>query len=85
MRAWQLTTRPLVTGAEGGPDVLFREESETGLQALCPYCETSLLPLAERPGFRREVAAALRPTLCDAAGVWTADYVRLRFAAARPA
>ena len=46
---------------------------------------TSQLPPAERPDFRREVAAALRPALCDAAGVWTADYVRLRFAAAKPA
>ncbi|MEX2009015.1 MAG: SAM-dependent methyltransferase, partial [Dongiaceae bacterium] len=46
---------------------------------------TSQLPPAERPDFRREVAAALRPALCDAAGVWTADYVRLRFAATKPA
>ena len=27
----------------------------------------------------------LRPVLCDSAGRWTADYVRLRFAATRPA
>jgi trans-aconitate methyltransferase len=39
----------------------------------------------ERPAFLKEVAAALRPMLCDAEGRWTADYVRLRFAAVRPA
>lgn len=31
-----------------------------------------------------EVIAALRPQLCDGHGRWTADYVRLRFAARRP-
>jgi trans-aconitate methyltransferase len=40
---------------------------------------------AQRPAFLDEVAAALRPTLCDAEGRWTADYVRLRFAAFKPA
>ncbi len=40
---------------------------------------------AERPVLLDEVAAALRPTLCDGDGCWTADYVRLRFAAAKPA
>ena len=43
------------------------------------------VPAAERPAFLDEVAAALRPTLCDAEGRWTADYVRLRFAALKPA
>jgi hypothetical protein len=28
-----------------------------------------------------EVVALLRPVLCDEAGNWTADYVRLRFRA----
>lgn len=32
-----------------------------------------------------EAVAALRPALCDASGGWTVDYVRLRFAARRPA
>jgi trans-aconitate methyltransferase len=43
------------------------------------------LPEHERPAFLDEVREALRPHLRDAAGVWTADYVRLRFAAHRPA
>ena len=43
------------------------------------------LPAGERPGLFREVQEALRPHLCDAAGAWTVDYRRLRFAALRPA
>ena len=42
------------------------------------------LPAAERPAFLEELREALRPKLCDASGNWTADYVRLRFAAQRP-
>jgi trans-aconitate methyltransferase len=42
------------------------------------------LPLEERPAFIEEVCEALRPKLCDANGNWTADYVRLRFAAQKP-
>jgi SAM-dependent methyltransferase len=42
---------------------------------------TSTLPPAERPSYIAEVREALRPELCDAEGNWTADYVRLRFAA----
>jgi SAM-dependent methyltransferase len=45
----------------------------------------SALPAAERPEFFDEVREALRPRLCDAAGQWTADYVRLRFKARKPA
>ena len=50
------------------------------------FAETFLraLPLAERPAFIEEVCEALRPTLCDANRNWTADYVRLRFAAQKP-
>jgi len=47
-------------------------------------CFTAALPAAERSGFIEEVVAALRPALCDAASNWTADYVRLRFAARKP-
>lgn len=36
---------------------------------------------AEREEVLREVEELLRPSLCDNAGRWTADYVRLRFAA----
>jgi len=46
---------------------------------------TAALPLAERPAFMHEVQETLRPQLCDAAGAWTVNYVRLRFAAAKPA
>jgi len=42
---------------------------------------TSTLPPAERPAYIAEVREALRPELCDAEGKWTADYMRLRFAA----
>jgi ubiquinone/menaquinone biosynthesis C-methylase UbiE len=45
---------------------------------------TSLLPTDERPAFIDEVREVLRPALCDEKGKWTADYVRLRFAAERP-
>lgn len=46
---------------------------------------TGVLPAGERAAFLAEVQEALRPDLCDDAGRWTADYVRLRFAATRPA
>ena len=44
---------------------------------------TSALSAHERPEFLAEVREALRPALCDASGNWTADYVRLRFAATK--
>ncbi len=40
-----------------------------------------LLPSPERAAYIAEVSAALAPHLRDQAGCWTADYVRLRFAA----
>ena len=42
------------------------------------------VPESERPAVKREVEAELRPKLVDDAGVWVADYVRLRFAAVKP-
>jgi trans-aconitate methyltransferase len=47
------------------------------------FAENFLRPLRleERPAYIREVREALGPRLCDANGNWTADYVRLRFAA----
>jgi trans-aconitate methyltransferase len=42
------------------------------------------LPESEQQGMIREVVEALRPVLCDSQGSWTADYVRLRFAARKP-
>ena len=45
---------------------------------------SATLPPAERPAYLSEVRDALRPTLCDASGQWTADYVRLRWKAVKP-
>lgn len=46
-----------------------------------PYC--AALPRSERDAFLEEVTALLKPVLCDAKGRWTADYIRLRFAAVK--
>jgi trans-aconitate methyltransferase len=46
---------------------------------------TDCLPPAERPSYIAEVREALRPELSDSEGKWTADYVRLRFAAVKQA
>ncbi len=43
----------------------------------------NLLPASEREDALGDVLALLRPSLCDDEGHWTADYVRLRFAATR--
>jgi trans-aconitate methyltransferase len=50
------------------------------LETFAESFTTKLAP-AERPAFLAEVQEAIRPTLCAADGTWTADYVRLRFAA----
>ncbi|MCZ7619062.1 MAG: methyltransferase domain-containing protein [Myxococcota bacterium] len=51
------------------------------------FCQsfTNGLPEHERPGFLADVQRRLEPALRDAQGVWHADYVRLRFAATKPA
>jgi SAM-dependent methyltransferase len=46
---------------------------------------TRPLPPGGRAAFLAEVRDALHPLLVDASGVWIADYVRVRFAARRPA
>jgi trans-aconitate methyltransferase len=43
------------------------------------------LPVPDRQAFLEEVAESCRARLCDANGNWTADYVRLRFSATKPA
>ena len=50
------------------------------------FAETflKLVPAEARADLVAEVSEALRPTHCDAEGRWTADYVRLRFAARKP-
>ena len=45
----------------------------------------ALVPATDRAGFIDEVRERLRPELYGTDGRWTADYVRLRFAATRPA
>lgn len=51
-----------------------------------PFC--AALPKADsmhgRDDFLDEVTALLKPILCDSQGRWTADYMRLRFAATKP-
>lgn len=44
-----------------------------------PFC--AALPPGDRGDFLDEVTATLKPVLCDSQGRWTADYIRLRFAA----
>ena len=58
----------------------FRAMSLRGLR---PSARASpmTLPAVDRRDFLAEVRETLRPQLCDAAGKWTADYVRLRFSA----
>ncbi len=43
-----------------------------------------LLPQEDRARAIEQIVALLKPVLCDHAGHWTADYVRLRFLARRP-
>ncbi len=44
---------------------------------------TSRVLEADRPGFLDEVREVMKPALCDENGDWTADYIRLRFAAVK--
>jgi SAM-dependent methyltransferase len=50
------------------------------------FAQSFMAPLADddRKNFIDEVREAVRPKLCDSAGKWSADYVRLRFAADKP-
>ncbi len=45
---------------------------------------TKKVPQESRAAFLDEVTARLQPVLCDSAGNWTADYMRLRFLARVP-
>lgn len=44
-------------------------------------CFTAGLPERDRADYLEYVRERIKPHLCDATGKWTADYVRLRFAA----
>ena len=72
-RSVQLVPRPtpLPTGMRGW--------LETFALAYC-----AALPPDEHDAFLDEVTALLKPVLCDTQGRWTADYMRLRFAAVKP-
>jgi trans-aconitate methyltransferase len=56
----------------------------TGWLATFAESFTLALPAEDRPAFIDEVRDILQPQLCDVQGQWTADYVRLRFAAVKP-
>jgi SAM-dependent methyltransferase len=62
---------PLPTGMRGWLEIFAN-----------PFC--AALPTEERGVFLDEVTALLKPVLCDESGRWTADYMRLRFAAIKP-
>jgi SAM-dependent methyltransferase len=56
----------------------------TGMEAwLGVFADPFLVevPAEDRPSVRKEAITLLEPVLCDTTGNWTADYVRLRFAA----
>jgi trans-aconitate methyltransferase len=48
------------------------------------FAESFLAAAPDRAAFVAAVRDGLRPALCDAAGRWSVDYVRLRFAAEKP-
>ena len=62
---------PLPTGLEGWLDTFAK-----------PFLAHLSPP--DQAAVRTRAVALLRPVLCDEDGRWTADYVRLRFAARRP-
>ena len=50
------------------------------------FCENFFRPLKpeDKSGAQAELTELVRPALCDHAGNWTMDFVRIRFAAHRP-
>ncbi len=48
------------------------------------FLDTMNVPQAAQPALWEEIAEFLKPSLCDSAGNWVADYVRLRFSARKP-
>jgi SAM-dependent methyltransferase len=62
---------------------LLPGELRAWLETFCE-CFTAAVAPADRPALLEEVSSALRPELCDREGRWSADYVRLRFAAQLP-
>jgi len=62
---------------------LLPGELQAWLETFCE-CFTAAVAPADRPALLEEVSSTLRPELCDREGRWSADYVRLRFAAQLP-
>jgi trans-aconitate methyltransferase len=48
------------------------------------FLDTAGVPDSEQPKITQEISDFLHPILCDRAGNWSADYVRLRFSAFKP-
>ncbi len=71
VEAIKLTPRPTILPAD----------MKAWLKTFCDWA-LAALPEERRDDYLDRVEALLRPALCDDAGVWTADYVRLRFLAA---
>jgi SAM-dependent methyltransferase len=77
---------PLPTGMRGWLETfanpfcaaLFQKETAQNERAQNDRAEK------ERGDFLDEVTSLLKPVLCDSQGRWTADYMRLRFAAIKP-
>ena len=69
---------PLPTGMRGWLETF----ANPFCAALAPAAPTQPAPTQnERDDFLDEVTVLLKPVLCDSKGRWTADYMRLRFAA----
>jgi SAM-dependent methyltransferase len=62
---------PLPTGMRGWLDTFAKA-----------YC--AALPVEQHDAYLDDVVNLLRPVLCDDQGNWTADYIRIRFAARKP-
>ena len=73
-RVGSVTLIPRPTRLPGGMDAWLRTFRNGVLQQV---------PNGEREAVLAETVELLRPVLCDSAGVWWADYVRLRFHAER--
>jgi ubiquinone/menaquinone biosynthesis C-methylase UbiE len=48
------------------------------------FLDIAGVPNSEQPKIMQEISDFLKPILCDRAGNWSADYVRLRFSAFKP-
>lgn len=70
VEAIKMTPRPTI----------LPSDMKTWLKTFCAWA-LAALPEESRDDYLDRVESLLRPVLCDEAGTWTADYVRLRFLA----